>query len=137
MIDPQVASMLGVDEVLIDRGYSNKSIVHLRIGTEWIKVSVDFALLECSKNPHNELGKIITEAAENFKQRLGIESARAEVLNSITATADIGYAIGRDRAGLARPHGANSPAVIHRSPTPEKRLANRFEAIAEELKRFK
>lgn len=123
MTDAQrMAELLGVDEVRVVHGL-NRSKVSVRLGDLWADIEIDYAKLEDAKNATDELGRIVFNLAEDLRQRYSIETARAEVLDQIAAT-----------AGITRRPGLPLPPTS--TPPKPRRPLTRFEAIAEELKKL-
>lgn len=109
----QVAQMLGVEEVKIVRRL-NRTTVSIRNVDVWQATSFNQQDLEDTMDPNVEIGRRIYQLADDMRQRFSIESARGEVLDDIARTA----------------------GVQRRPEPPQKRPANRFEAIAEEPKKI-
>lgn len=114
----QMASLLGVDEVRVAHGL-NTTTVSIRIAGEWVAATIDYRTLADAKDMNVELGKIVFKLADNLRLKYSVESARAEVLDQIAST-----------YGMVR-----RPASPLPEPAPP-RPKNRFEAIAEELKKL-
>ena len=91
----------------------------IRIAGEWVAATIDYRTLADAKDMNVELGKIVFKLADNLRLKYSVESARAEVLDQIAST-----------YGMVR-----RPASPLPEPAPP-RPKNRFEAIAEELKKL-
>lgn len=114
----KLCELLGVDEIKLARGV-NHTTVSLRIGEKWMATRIAFDRLAEAKNMQAEIGNIVFDLARALKDSLNIAEARGPQLDELAAN-----------MGITR-----QPAQPAQQPE-QRRPMNRFEAIAEELKKL-
>lgn len=105
----KIAELLGVDEVRVAHGLNN-STVSIRIGDTWLAASLD-SLVD-SKNMNGEIVDILMQLTEGLRRSLNLADAKGEDLDRLA-----------------------SMMGVTRVPE-QRRPMNRFEAVAEELKKL-